>query len=101
MRVQIPHGKAQFLGKGAPIIKYKDFLQWAEQKWLYRSTCRLGCGLRWAKGSKSSIIFARWRQCALMGGTLASAGKYDCCMAAADGQSAVAMRPYVKLLLLL
>ena len=24
--VQIPHGKGQFLGKGSPIVKYRDFL---------------------------------------------------------------------------
>jgi len=30
--------------------------------------CRLGCGLAWAEGCTSSIIFARWRQYALMGG---------------------------------
>ena len=24
----------------------------------------MGCGLRWAEGSTSSVVFARWRQCA-------------------------------------
>ena len=27
-----------------------------------------GCGLEWAEGSASSIVFSRWRQCALIGG---------------------------------
>jgi len=49
--VQIPHGKGQFLGKGAPIVKYRDFLPWAVQKRLNRSICRFGCGLGWAEGS--------------------------------------------------
>ena len=36
-------------------------------KRLNRSICRLGCGHEWAERCTSSIIFARWRQCALMG----------------------------------
>jgi len=28
----------------------------------------LVCGLMWAKGSEGSMAFARWRQCAHMGG---------------------------------
>jgi len=60
-----PHGKGQFLGKGTPIARY---LPWAVQKWLNRSICCLGGRLGWAKGSTSSIVFARWRQRALMGG---------------------------------
>ena len=40
------------------------------QKWLNRSICCLGCGLGWAEGSTSSITFARWRQCAHMGGRI-------------------------------
>jgi len=27
--VQIPYGKGQFWGKGAPTVKYRDFLPWA------------------------------------------------------------------------
>jgi len=49
-------------------VKYKDFLQWAVQKRLNRTICRLGCGLGWAERSTSSIIFTRRRQCAHMGG---------------------------------
>ena len=63
---QILHEKGQFWGKGTPVVKYRDFLPWAVQKQLNRSICPLGCGLGWAKGS--SVIFARWRQCAHMGG---------------------------------
>jgi len=89
--VDIPHGKGQFWGKWAPNVKYRDFLPWAVQKRLSRSICRLGCGLGWAEGSRSSIVFARWRQCQaqvqsyLLGGTnvpslegtLAPSGEYD------------------------
>ena len=64
-----PPWEGAILGKGAPVVKYRDFLPWAVQKrpnWLI---CRLGCGLGWAEGSTpgiydgstSSIIFARWR----------------------------------------
>jgi len=51
-------------GKRSPIVKYRDFLPWAVQKQLNRSICRLGCGLGWAEGSTSSIVFGRWCQCA-------------------------------------
>ena len=40
-----PHGKGQFWGKGAPSVKYRDFLPWAVRKWLNRSICCLDCGL--------------------------------------------------------
>jgi len=60
--------KEQFLGKGSPIVKYRDFLPWAVQKRLSWSVCCVGCGLEWAKGSTSSIVFARWRHCAHMWG---------------------------------
>jgi len=40
----------------------------AVQKWLNRSIYHFGCGLGWAEGSTSSIIFTRWRQCAHVGG---------------------------------
>jgi len=66
--LQIPHEKGQFGGKGSPIVKYRDFLPWTVQKQLNRSICHLRCGLGWAEGSTSSIIFARWRQCAHMVG---------------------------------
>jgi len=63
MGVQIPHEKGLFWGKGSPIVKYRDCLPWAVQKQLNRSICNLGCGLGWAEGSTSSIIFAKWGQC--------------------------------------
>ena len=66
------HRNGQFLGKGAPIVKYLDFLPWAVQKWLNRSICRFRCGLGWAERSISSIVFARWRQSALIGGHIAA-----------------------------
>jgi len=37
----------------------------------------LGCGLGYAERSTSSIVFARWRQCVHMGGTLAPPSEYD------------------------
>jgi len=45
--------------------KYRDFLPWAAQERLNRSICHLDCGLGWAEGSTSSVVFARWHQCAL------------------------------------
>ena len=45
--VHIPHWKGQFWRKGAPIVKYRDFLPWAVQKRLNRSIWHLGCGLGW------------------------------------------------------
>jgi len=92
MGVQIPHGKGQFWGKGSPIIKYRDFLPWAVQKWLYRLICRLGCGLGLAEGSTSSVVFARWRHCAHMGGHIGDTWRIrlNCLYAAA-------MRSYVRL----
>jgi len=35
------------------------------------SISRFDCGLEWAEGCTSSIVFARWRQCALMEGHIA------------------------------
>ena len=61
-QVQIPWEGA-ISGKWLPIVKYRDFLLWAVRKRLKRSICHMGCGLGWAEGSTSSIIFARWRQC--------------------------------------
>jgi len=55
----------------APIVKYRHFVPQAVQKRLNRSICRFGCGLEWAEGCTCSIICARWRQCALMGGHVA------------------------------
>jgi len=65
------------------------FLPWAAQERLNRSICRLDCGLGWAEGSTSSIVFARWRQCAQIGATWPIR---------LHRPSAAAMRSYVKLL---
>ena len=66
--VQIPHGQRQFWGKGTPIVKYGDTLWSPVRKQLNQSWRRLGCcGLGWSEGSRSSIVFSRWRQCAHMG----------------------------------
>jgi len=45
----LPMEKGNF-GWRRLIIKYRDFLQWAVQKWLNRSRCHLGCGLGWPQG---------------------------------------------------
>jgi len=70
--VQIPHWKGQFWWIWAPIVTYRHFLPWAVQKRLNLSICRFGCGLEWAAWCTSSIVFASWRQCALMGGHIAA-----------------------------
>jgi len=63
------------------------------QKRLNQLICHLGCGLKWAEGSISSIVFARWRQCALMGGDILDTWRIQL-----NCPSAAAMWPYVKLL---
>jgi len=55
----------------------RTVLQTVAQKWLNRSICRLCCGLEWAEGSTSWIVFASRRQCAINEGTLAPPGEYD------------------------
>jgi len=69
--VQIFHAKGQFRWIGAPIVKYRHFLPYAVQKRLNLSNYRFDCGLKWAEGCTSSIVFARWRQCALVEGHVA------------------------------
>jgi len=41
------------------------------QKRLNVSIRHFDCGLEWAEGCTSSIVFARWRQCALVKGHVA------------------------------
>jgi len=65
----------------------------AVQKCLNQSICWLGCGLSWATGSTSSIVFTRWRQCALIGGHIGAPWRIQL-----NHLSVAAMRPYVKLL---
>jgi len=46
-----PIGRGNFeAGKGLLIVKYRDTLRPSVQKRLNRSSCRLGCGLRWEVG---------------------------------------------------
>ena len=68
---QIPHAKGAITG--GHDMPY-DTLPWAIHKWLHRSISRLSCGLGWAKGSTSSIVFA----IAFHEGTLAPPDEYDC-----------------------
>jgi len=81
------------LGKGSPIVKYRDFLPWVVQKRLNRLIYCLGCGLGWAEGSTSSIVFARWRQCPHMGRYIGATWRIRL-----NRPSAAAMRSCVKLL---
>jgi len=87
------HEKGQlWRGKGRTIVKYSDTMRSSVQTQLNWSRCHfgcglawaqgivldggperlswsiwhLGCGLQWAEGCTSSIVFARWRQCALI-----------------------------------
>ena len=50
--VQIPMQTSNFEGiKGWPIVKYRDSVLSAVQKWLNRLRCHLGCGHWWLQGS--------------------------------------------------
>jgi len=73
--------------------KYRDFLWWAEQERLNRSICRLDCGLGWAEGSTTSIIFARWCHCVHMGRHIGTNWRIRL-----NHPSAEVMRSYIKLL---
>jgi len=62
-------GRGKFwVGNRQTIVQYRDTPQSSVQTWLYRLIWRFGCGLEWAEGCTSSIVFARWCQCALLGG---------------------------------
>ena len=87
-----PCEEAVISGKDMPgHARRHSAVSWA--KWLNRSICHLGCGLGCAEGSTSSIVFAGWRQCALMGGHTGATWRIRF-----NRPSAAAMRPYVKLL---
>jgi len=58
------HGKGQFWGKEAPIVKCRDFLLGAVQKWPNWLICHLGCGLGFVEGSTRSVVFSCIRQVA-------------------------------------
>jgi len=89
-----PMGRGNFeSAKGLPIVKYRDTLQSPVQKRLNWLICHLGCGLRWAKGSTSSIVFSRWHKSALVGGHIGAT-----CWIWLNRLSALAMRSYVNLL---
>jgi len=90
--VQIPHLKGQFRWTGAPVVNHRHFLPLAVQQRLNQSICRLGYGLEWAEGCTNSIVFARWRQCAIMGGHVAVT-----CRITLNHPSTAANAPYVKL----
>ena len=62
-----------------------DFVPSAVQKRLKRSICRLGCGLGWAKGSRSSFVFTRWCQCAFMEGHIGANWEIQLNCLSADG----------------
>jgi len=80
----IPYAKRQLLGERTCPGMPDDTLP---------SVCRLVCAFEWAEGSTSSIVFARWRQCALVGGHIDATERIRL-----NRPSAAAMRPYVKLL---
>jgi len=68
-----PQEAAIFVDIGAPVVNYRDFLPWPMQKRPNRLMCRSGYGLGWwAEGSTRSIVFAKWRQCAIMGGHIST-----------------------------
>jgi len=78
-------------GEGASIVKYREFLPWAVYKRLNWSICHLGWGLRLVEGGTSSNIFARWRQCAHMGGYIGATWRIHF-----NRLSAAALQSYVK-----
>jgi len=86
-------GVQQFWGKEEPVVKYEDFLPWAVRESMNRSIYSLDCGLGLAEGRISSIVFARWRQCAHMERHVGGTWRIRL-----NRPSAAAMRSYVKLL---
>jgi len=87
-----PMTMGNFWGRRAH-CKYSDFLRWAVQERLNRSICRLDCGLEWAEENASSVVFARWRQCAQIGRHIRATWQIRL-----NRPSVAAMRSYVKLL---
>jgi len=59
------------VGNRQTIVKYRDTPQSSVQTRLNRSNWRFGCGFEWTERCTISIVFARWRHCALMGGHVA------------------------------
>jgi len=93
---QITQAKGQLLGERTCPGMLDDTLPWAVQKWPNQSICRLSCGLGLAEGSISSIVFARWRQCACHALTGRHIGARQ--QIRLNRPSAAAMLPYIKLL---
>jgi len=67
-----------------PIVKYRGTLRSSVQKRLNRSICRLDCGLGYGTPKEEQVqsyspdgANMAWRQCALLGRTLAPPGEYD------------------------
>ena len=75
--VQIPPSEGSILGERRAHCKYRVFLPWAVQEQLNRSIFRLDCGLRWAEGSSSSVVFAMWCQCAHKGRHIGATWEYN------------------------
>ena len=84
MAVPIPLWEGAIFGERGDRCKVYGFSAVSCSKRLIRSTCRFGCGLGCAEGSTfkfnriclqmapictSSIVFARWHQCAFVGAT--------------------------------
>ena len=63
MTSRVQHGNGQFwVRNGHTVVKYRDTPQSSVQTRMNRSIWRFGCGLEWAEGCTSSIVFATWRQ---------------------------------------
>jgi len=87
--IQMPPWEGATLWERGARCKVYGFSAVRCAKRLNRSICPLGCGLGWAEGSTSSVVFARWRQCALSCGHIGAA----CRM-----RLAMEMWSYIKLL---
>jgi len=91
-----PPWEGAILGERAPTVKYRDFLKvscakTAEPIDLLFGLWLFGLWTPVSEGSTSSIVFARWRQCALMGGFIGATWRIN-------RLSVAVMRAYDKLL---
>jgi len=90
-------GRSNFKGEyGRPIVKYRDDLQWAEQKRLNRFETPFELWARMGPMSNvntlvtdGSTVFARWRECVNTGSTYRIRLNRPCAV--------MAMRPVVKI----
>ena len=92
-RAEIPHAKGQLLGGKDMTGHARPHSAVSCAKMVNQSICHLGYGLGLAQESTSSIVFARRRQCSLMGRHIGATWRIRL-----NRPSAVAMWPYVKLL---